>query len=240
MQTHRLHDLNFTQVIVGANGSGKSTILKLVVRLYDPDDGQILLDGHDIRTLRMYDLRQAVSVLFQDYTHFPLSVRLFLSFLLRSLPNFTRSSLPTGRIAVQIRDNIAIGDPSAAGDDDHVRLAARLGGAEAFIEKLPEGFDTYLDRPVRAHFAGLPEGTKTLFGRTVDHKGMRRAVGDKPTTTTLSGGQMQRLAVARTFMRSLPTDLKEDTRVGLLLFDEPSASLDPTAEHGTFCVLHVM
>ena len=60
---------------MGANGSGKSTILKLVARLYDPDEGQILLDGHDIRTLRLYDLRQAISVLFQDYTHFPLSVR---------------------------------------------------------------------------------------------------------------------------------------------------------------------
>lgn len=59
---------------MGANGSGKSTILKLVVRLYDPEEGEILLDGHDIRTLKTFDLRQAISVLFQDYTHFPLSV----------------------------------------------------------------------------------------------------------------------------------------------------------------------
>ena len=63
------------QVIVGANGSGKSTILKLIVRLYDIEEGQILIDGHDIRTLKLFDLRQAISVLFQDYTHFPLSVR---------------------------------------------------------------------------------------------------------------------------------------------------------------------
>ena len=62
------------QVIVGVNGSGKSTILKLIVRLYDPDEGQILIGGHDIRTLKLYDLRQAISVLFQDFTHFPLSV----------------------------------------------------------------------------------------------------------------------------------------------------------------------
>lgn len=62
------------QVIVGSNGSGKSTILKLIVRLYDPDEGQILLGGHDIRTLKLFDLRQAISVLFQDYTHFPLTV----------------------------------------------------------------------------------------------------------------------------------------------------------------------
>ena len=63
------------QVIVGVNGSGKSTILKLIVRLYDPDEGEIFIGGHNIRTLKLYDLRQAISVLFQDYTHFPLSVR---------------------------------------------------------------------------------------------------------------------------------------------------------------------
>ena len=45
------------------------------MRLYDPEEGEILLDGHDIRTLKTFDLRQAISVLFQDYTHFPLSVR---------------------------------------------------------------------------------------------------------------------------------------------------------------------
>lgn len=61
-------------VIVGNNGSGKSTILKLLSRLYDPTEGSILLGGHDIRTLRLSDLRKAVSVLFQDYTVFPLSV----------------------------------------------------------------------------------------------------------------------------------------------------------------------
>ena len=63
------------QVIVGSNGSGKSTILKLITRLYDPQEGQIFIGGHDIRTLKLYDLRQAISVLFQDYTIFPLSVR---------------------------------------------------------------------------------------------------------------------------------------------------------------------
>ena len=63
------------QVIVGANGAGKSTILKLTTRLYDPDEGEILFGGHDIRTLKLDDLRRAISVLFQDYTLFPLSVR---------------------------------------------------------------------------------------------------------------------------------------------------------------------
>lgn len=60
--------------MVGSNGSGKSTVLKLVMRLYEPTDGQILVDGKDIKTLKLADLRQTVSVLFQDFTHFPLSV----------------------------------------------------------------------------------------------------------------------------------------------------------------------
>lgn len=63
------------KVIIGPNGSGKSTILKLIARIYDPDEGQILIDGHDIQKLNLDDLRATISVLFQDYTHFPLSVR---------------------------------------------------------------------------------------------------------------------------------------------------------------------
>jgi ABC-type multidrug transport system fused ATPase/permease subunit len=62
------------QVIVGANGSGKSTILKLVARLYEPSEGQILINDRDISILKLDDLRLAISVLFQDYTHFPLTV----------------------------------------------------------------------------------------------------------------------------------------------------------------------
>ncbi|TBU55005.1 HlyB/MsbA family ABC transporter [Dichomitus squalens] len=192
-------------VIVGSNGAGKSTILKLAVRLYDPEDGQVLLGGQDVRTLKLSDLRQAISVLFQDYTHFPLS----------------------------IRDNIALGDPSKADDAEHVRLAARLGGAERFVEKLPDGFDTYLLRPAPDYVSGPPEGNKTLSGKPFDVCAVRAAAGIKASITPseLSGGQMQRLAVARTFMRSVVAD---DTKVGLLLFDEPSASLDPAAEHDLF------
>lgn len=66
------------QVIVGKNGSGKSTILKLIARMYDPLEGTILVDGKDIKTFKLDDLRRATAVLFQDYTHFPLSVRLFM------------------------------------------------------------------------------------------------------------------------------------------------------------------
>lgn len=186
-------------VIVGTNGSGKSTILKLAARIYDPTEGSILIDGHDIKTLKLADLRRAMAILFQDYTHFPLS----------------------------IRENIALGNPRRAGDNAAVEEAARMGGASEIIAQLPDGFDTYLERPVHDEYAGLPDETRTLFGRKV--------VGDSgymddTTNQELSGGQMQRLAVARTFMRS--STMEEE--VGLLLFDEPSASLDPTAEHDLF------
>ncbi|KAF8876487.1 P-loop containing nucleoside triphosphate hydrolase protein [Infundibulicybe gibba] len=190
-------------VIVGANGSGKSTILKLIARIYDPLSGEILIDGRDIRTLKLDDLRRATSVLFQDYTHFPLS----------------------------IRDNIGLGDPSHANDDERILEAARLGGAEEFIDRLPEGFDTYLERPVRDYYSGLPEGTTTIFGRNVDYSRVRGMGGmEASNSKSLSGGQMQRIALSRTFMRSLVSE----PSVGLLLFDEPSASLDPTAEHDLF------
>ncbi|KIK60401.1 hypothetical protein GYMLUDRAFT_225945 [Collybiopsis luxurians FD-317 M1] len=190
-------------VILGENGSGKSTILKLIARLYDLQEGQILIDDQDIRTLALADLRRTMAILFQDYTHFPLS----------------------------IRENIALGDPKHANDIERITQAANLGGASKFVEALDEGYDTYLERPIRDHYSGLPEGTTKLFGRTVNF-GPLRNVGGMATSeaTTLSGGQMQRIALSRTFMRSLISELS----VGLLLFDEPSASLDPGAEHDLF------
>jgi len=192
-------------VIVGSNGSGKSTVLKLILRLYDPTEGTIFIDDQDIRTLKLADLRECVSVLFQDYTHFPLS----------------------------IGENIALGSPQCAHDSDKVREAARLGGAEGFVDRLPEGFDTYLDRPVRDYYSGIPDGTKSLFGRPVSFGAIGQAMGGVRSSDSvhLSGGQMQRLAVSRSFMRSL---LSEGQSIGLLLFDEPSAALDPTAEHDLF------
>jgi ABC-type multidrug transport system fused ATPase/permease subunit len=68
--------LNPNQVIVGFNGSGKSTILKLVARIYDVTEGTIRINGRDIREVKLEDLRRSIAVLFQDYTLFPLSVRL--------------------------------------------------------------------------------------------------------------------------------------------------------------------
>ncbi len=70
---------------MGVNGSGKSTILKLIMRLYDPSEGQILLNGIDIKELDLHGLRSAISVLFQDYTHFPVTVSVVFLRLLSKL-----------------------------------------------------------------------------------------------------------------------------------------------------------
>jgi hypothetical protein len=97
---------------------------------------------------------------------------------------------------IKIKENIGLGDPEHAHNEHRITEAARLGGAHDFINRLPEGFETYLDRPVRDYYSGLPEGTKTLFGRPVDY-GRLRGVGGMETANQngLSGGQKQRLAV---------------------------------------------
>jgi ATP-binding cassette subfamily B protein len=100
--------------LVGATGSGKSTVAGLLARLYDPDDGRVLLDGHDVRELRLADVRGAVALVFED------------TFL------FTES----------VRENIRFGRPDA--DDEAVRGAAELAGAAGFIAELPDGYETVL------------------------------------------------------------------------------------------------
>ena len=100
--------------LVGATGSGKSTIAGLLARLYDPDGGRVLLDGVDVRELRLADLRRAVALVFEE------------TFL------FTES----------VRDNIRFGGPEA--DDEAVTRAAELAGAAQFIAELPDGYATVL------------------------------------------------------------------------------------------------
>ena len=91
-----------------------------------------------------------------------------------------------------------MGDPASCDDDDRVRLAAKLAGAEGFVDKLPHGMDTHLSKPVGDHYSDLSEGTTTLTGRVIDYTALRKAAKVKASgndTTSLSGGQMQRLAV---------------------------------------------
>ncbi len=101
-----------TVALVGATGSGKSTVPRLLARFYDVDDGRVLLDGVDVRSLSLDQLRRAVGIVFED------------SFL------FTDS----------VAANIAFADPTAG--DEAVGEAARLAGAAGFIADLPKGMQT--------------------------------------------------------------------------------------------------
>jgi len=103
-----------TVAILGATGSGKSTLVHLVPRLYDVHEGRVLVDGTDVRSFRQEDLRHQIGLVLQETVLFSGSVR----------------------------DNIRYGRPSA--DDDEVRRAAQIAQADAFIAGLPEGYDTVL------------------------------------------------------------------------------------------------
>jgi ATP-binding cassette subfamily B protein len=100
--------------LVGATGSGKSTVAGLLARLYDPDGGRVLLDGHDLRELRLADVRRVVALVFEE------------TFL------FSES----------VRENIRLGRPEASNDE--VERAAELAGAAAFVDDLPKRYDTVL------------------------------------------------------------------------------------------------
>lgn len=116
--TQVLKDVSFTAkqgevtALVGASGSGKTSILRLISRLYDYDGGSILIDGKDIKDISTESLFKDVSIVFQDVTLFNTSVM----------------------------ENIRLGRESAS--DEEVRKAAKLANCMDFIDKLPEGFDT--------------------------------------------------------------------------------------------------
>ncbi len=100
--------------IVGATGSGKTTVARLVPRFYDVEAGRILLDGVDVRDLRVDELRNAVGIVFED----------------------------TFLFSDSVRENISFADPDAP--LDQVERAARLAGAAEFVEALPAGYDTVI------------------------------------------------------------------------------------------------
>lgn len=104
--------------LVGANGSGKSTLVKLILGLYEPDEGNITIDGIDIRHYEPGSLRKAVSVVFQDF----------------------------GKYSLTVRENIALGDLERMDDDEAITLAARKADAASFIERLSAGYDTPFGR----------------------------------------------------------------------------------------------
>jgi ATP-binding cassette subfamily B protein len=151
--------------LVGPNGAGKTTLVKLLTRLYDPTEGQILLDGVDLREYDLTSLRQCIGVIFQDFVQYHLTAR----------------------------ENIGFGRVEALEDRAQVVAAAQKGGAHPIIERLPEGYEAWLGR--------------------------RWEKGHE-----LSGGEWQKVALSRAFMR--------DAEV--LALDEPTASLDAEAEYQVF------
>jgi len=115
-----LHDVTLaipagrTIALIGHTGSGKSTLTALVPRFYDVQEGRVLLDGADVRDVRLTDLRRSIAVVSQDPFLFSTSVR----------------------------ENIAFGDPDAT--DEQVEQAARMAQAHDFVAALPEGYDTVI------------------------------------------------------------------------------------------------
>ncbi|HBL10557.1 MAG TPA: protein tyrosine phosphatase [Cyanobacteria bacterium UBA11162] len=100
--------------LVGPSGGGKSTLVSLLLRFYDPLEGQILIDGHDLREYKLESLRRQISIVLQDSILF----------------------------AASIRDNIAYGSLGAT--QEEIETAARLANAHDFIIDLPQGYDTIL------------------------------------------------------------------------------------------------
>ncbi|WP_328653153.1 ABC transporter ATP-binding protein/permease [Micromonospora sp. NBC_00330] len=161
-----------TLAVVGLNGAGKSTIAKLLCRLYDPNRGAVLWDGIDIRDVDVTALRRRIAAVFQDYMEYDLSAA----------------------------QNIALGDIDTLHDRARLVAAARRAGIHDLLDTLPRGYDTLLSR--------------SFFGTTDDRE-------DPTVGVVLSGGQWQRLALARALVRD---------QCDLMILDEPSAGLDAEAE----------
>ncbi len=154
--------------IVGENGAGKSTIIKLLLRFYDADKGSIRIGGVDLTQTNPDDLRNRIGVLFQDYANYELTVR----------------------------ENVTMGRPYAPPSDEHVLEALRDSRSEWLLKKMPNGLDSKVGR--------LFEGGHDL-----------------------SGGEWQRLALARIMYRD----------ADIWILDEPTSSLDPEAEAAIFAEL---
>jgi ATP-binding cassette subfamily B protein len=151
--------------LVGENGAGKTTLVKLLARLYDPDEGRILLDGHDLREYDLGELRANLGVIFQDFVRYHLTAA----------------------------ENIAVGRIEAREDRARIEQAAERSLANEVIERLPAGYDQVIGKRFR-------------------------------TGVELSGGEWQKVAIARAYMRDAQ----------LLILDEPTAALDARSEFQVF------
>ena len=151
--------------LVGENGAGKTTIVKLLSRMYEPGEGRILLDGIDVKDFKLSEYRKLIGVIFQDFVQF----------------------------AMTANENIAIGNIENKDDKSTIINSAEKSLADPVIQSLPEEYEQMLGK---------------RFKNGVD----------------LSGGQWQKVALARAYMRDAQ----------LVILDEPTAALDARAEYEVF------
>lgn len=151
--------------LVGENGAGKSTLIKLLMRFYQPDSGQILINGHDLHDIALESWYSQLTTLFQDFNQYPLP----------------------------IDENITIGQSSKKPDKELMQQAAALGGVDKLITSYKHGWETVLD-------ASFEKGVEP------------------------SGGQWQRIALARAFYR----------QTNVMILDEPTSAIDAKAEYHIF------
>lgn len=151
--------------IVGENGEGKTTMIKLLMGLFTPDSGEILLNGERLQNYSSEQRAKIFAPVFQDFIKYSIS----------------------------LSENIGVGDSDNIENSDMIAAAAKKAGVEQFAVGLPEGYETLLGRD---------------FSGGVD----------------ISGGQWQRIAIARSFMGNKP----------FLLLDEPTSQLDPMAESALY------
>ena len=154
--------------LVGHNGAGKTTMVKLLLRLYDPSGGHILLDGVDLRQYDLGELRRTMGAIFQDF----------------------------GRYELTAGENIGLGQLEHLGNRERQLDALVRAGGASLLERLPAGLDT-------------------LLGRELGER-------------ELSGGEWQKLALARAYLR--------DSQI--LVLDEPTAALDVQTEYRIYTRFH--
>ena len=156
-----------TYALVGHNGAGKTTITKLLLRFYDPTEGQILLNGRNIKDYNLQSYRKLFATAFQD----------------------------NKLLSMSVKDNVLMGEEvPESKKNELVSKALKLSGVYDKIMTLPQGLETTLTREF-------------------DDEGV-----------VLSGGEFQKVVVARAFIRESPVKI----------FDEPSSALDPIAEYELF------
>jgi ATP-binding cassette, subfamily B, bacterial len=149
--------------LVGANGSGKTSLIKMLCRLYDPTSGKITLDGVDIRQFGLEEYRRVFSVIFQDY----------------------------GRYAATVRENIRFGDIRQPFDTPSVEVAARKAGADPFIQGLDAGYDTPLTRMFDGgQEVSIGQWQKVALARAFMHRSSV-IILDEPTSALDPGAEFE-------------------------------------------------